>query len=58
MVYIEPENPNYPSDVGVYDGQWKRDQRSGDGKMLFYNNDEFNGIWLHGTLKTLLNFTL
>ena len=50
MTYYETENKNYPNDTGVYEGQWRRDQRCGEGKMLFDNNDQFSGIWLQGTL--------
>jgi hypothetical protein len=50
MRYQISENLEIRDDVGVYNGNWKRDQRTGMGKMNFDDKWEFNGDWRNGKL--------
>jgi len=54
MTYVRSENKDFEDDIGVYEGQWHRDQRCGEGTMNFTSGDIFKGEWKNGTLTLTL----
>ena len=41
----------YPSDFYTYKGQWKNDLKHGQGKIVFFDEVEFEGLWENGKIK-------
>ena len=40
-----------PSDFYTYKGQWKNDLKHGQGKIVFFDEVQFEGTWENGKIK-------
>lgn len=45
MTFFTPPKNGFHSDIGDYQGNWKRDKRDGVGTMKYANGDFFEGLW-------------